>query len=99
MVEQVINATRAFGSQTLREAKDHLASGTWNGLTVRVRQEKDIDSEIRKTEYRQRSGLDAPTDRKTLGERTLSLDARSLPISADTLVKLAKVFGGDIETT
>ena len=99
MVEQVINVTRAFSSQTLREAKDHLASGTWNGLTVRVRQEKDIDSEIRKTEYRQRSGLDAPTDRKTLGERTLSLDARSLPISADTLRKLAKVFGGDIETT
>lgn len=74
-------------------------TGRWNGIQVQIRQERDIDAEIRKTQYRQRAGLDAPSDHKTLRERTASLDVRSLALTPDSLSKLAKVFGGDAKTT
>ncbi len=99
MVEQVINSRYAHRNQSLTESHLDQAQGTWSGIALRLRQEKDVDSEIRRTQYRQQSGLETPTDRKTLGERTISLDARSLPISSDMLGKLGKVFGGDAEAT
>jgi hypothetical protein len=73
--------------------------GSWNGMPVALRQERNIDDEIRRVQYRQSSGLDAPSDRKLLKERTASLDVRSMNLSTETLGRLAKVFGGDARTT
>lgn len=68
-------------------------------MQVTLRQERDVDNEIRKVQYRQSAGLDVPSDRKLLRERTTSLDMRSLNLSTETLGRLAKVFGGDAKTT
>ena len=75
------------------------ARGVWQGQTVSVRQEKDVDSAIRRTQYRQTAGLDSPASHKSLSDRKISVDARSLALSADTLGRLSKVFGGDGQTT
>lgn len=73
--------------------------GSWNGTPVVLRQERDVDEEVRKTQYRQSTGLDIPTDRKALRERSVSLDVRTLSLSAESLGRLAKTFGGDAKTT
>lgn len=75
------------------------ARGTWNGTPVILRQERDVDEEVRKTQYRQSAGLDIPNDQKALRERSASLDVRSLSLPAESLMKLAKTFGGDAKTT
>lgn len=75
------------------------AKGSWNGISVQIRQVKDVDAEIRKAQYRQETGLDAPSDHKTLHERVASLDVRSLALTPESLSKLAKVFGGEAKAT
>ncbi len=99
MVDQVrIFQGQQTGHQAIDEGKQPVQA-KWNGLSVILRQERDVDSEIRRTQYRQNNGLDSPADRKTLQERAVNLDMRSLNVSADVLGKLSKVFGGDASTT
>lgn len=75
------------------------ASGYWKGMPVRQRLERDVDDEIRKIDYRRSTGLDAPYDKKSLNERTASLDTRSQALSPEAMVKLSRVFGGDANNT
>jgi hypothetical protein len=81
------------------QKNEHAARGQWNGQPVSLRLEKDIDNEIRKSEYRRQIGLDAPADRKGINQRTVSLDARTQQLSPAALGKLARVFGGEAGTT
>jgi len=99
MLDQVTSTRYVRDSQKGAIDSYKQARGVWHGQSISVRHEKDVDSEIRRTQYRQKAGLDSPTAHKALNERTISVDARSLALSADTLGKLSKVFGGDAQTT
>lgn len=68
-------------------------------MAVELRQVKDVDSQIRRAEYRRNNGLEAATDRKTLNERSVNLDLPSLSVTPNTLGKLAKAFGGEPAST
>ena len=98
MLDQVTNTGYVRNGQQGAIEGRAQARGVWQGQTVSVRQEKDVDSAIRRTQYRQTAGLESPASHKSLSDRTISVDARSLALSADTLGKLSKVFGGDAQT-
>jgi hypothetical protein len=99
MLDQVTNTGYVRNGQQGAIEGRAQARGVWQGQTVSVRQEKDVDSAIRRTQYRQTAGLESPASHKSLSDRTISVDARSLALSADTLGRLSKVFGGDAQTT
>ncbi len=98
-MDQVRISTKQQLDSRLSQQTEQAARGQWNGQPVILRSEKDIDNEIRKSEYRRQTGLDAPADRRALQQRTVSLDGRSLQVSPQTLGKLARVFGGEAGTT
>jgi HrpJ-like domain len=99
MLDQVASSRYVRDGQKPTSESHEQTRGIWQGQSISLRQERDVDSAIRRTEYRQKAGLDSPADHRSLMDRTISVDARSLSLSADMLGKLAKVFGGDGQTT
>lgn len=99
MLDQIVNTRRVRdGQKEGLDGREH-TRGVWQGQSVTVRHEKDIDSEIQRAQYRQKAGLDSPSAHKALSDRAISVDAHSLTLSAEILGKLSKVFGGDAQTT
>jgi hypothetical protein len=99
MLDQVTGSRYVRDGQKTTSGTHEQARGVWQGQTVSLRQEKDVDSAIRRAEFRQKAGLESPSDHKSLSDRTIAVDARSLGLSADTLGRLSKAFGGDGPTT
>lgn len=99
MVEQIINTRRLQTDRTADDSRSAQAAGHWRGQSVTLRQEKDVDSEIRRAQFREKAGLTGHIDHKSLAERNITLDARRLPMSANMLSNLSKVFGGEKKST
>jgi hypothetical protein len=99
MLDQVALSRHLREGQKNTSDTGEQARGVWQGQSLSLRQEKDVDSAIRRNEFRQKMGLESPVDHKSLSDRTITVNAHSLNLSADTLGRLSKVFGGDGQTT
>jgi hypothetical protein len=99
MLEQVVSTRSARGEQKETAGIRNKATGIWQGQTVTLQSEKDVDDEIMRQDFRQKNGLDNYTNYKTLEARTVTTDARTLRMPGEMLAKLSKVFGSEIQTT
>jgi hypothetical protein len=99
MLEQVVSTRSARGEQKETAVIRNKATGIWQGQTVTLQSEKDVDDEIMRQDFRQKNGLDNYTNYKTLEARTVTTDARTLRMPGEMLAKLSKVFGSEIQTT